>query len=97
MSPTNDIVTSVSFSRKRPFIIGFAAETGSRADRAAKKMKEKKMDMIVFNDVTEPGAGFDVGTNKVEIIDRRGRIHTGLMSKDDVADAIFDRFLEIKA
>ncbi len=97
LSPTKDIVTSVSSSRKRPFIIGFAAETGSRADRAAKKMKEKKMDMIVFNDVTEPGAGFDVDTNKVEIIDRRGRIHTGLMSKDDVADAIFDRFLEIKA
>jgi phosphopantothenoylcysteine decarboxylase/phosphopantothenate--cysteine ligase len=95
--PTPDIITAVSSSRERPFIIGFAAETGKRAGRAAEKMKKKKMDMIVFNDVTEPGAGFDVETNKVEIIDKKGRSGLGMMSKDDVADAIFDRFVEIKA
>lgn len=98
LSPTPDIITAVSSSEEyRPFIIGFAAETGKRAGRAAEKMKKKKMDMIVLNDVTEPGAGFDVETNKVEIIDGKGRRILGIMSKDDVADAIFDRFIEIKA
>jgi phosphopantothenoylcysteine decarboxylase/phosphopantothenate--cysteine ligase len=97
LSPTPDIVTAVSSSADRPFIIGFAAETGNDVGRAAEKMKKKKMDMIVFNDVTEPGAGFDVDTNKVEIIDRKSRTKPGLMSKDDIADAIFDRFLKIKA
>jgi phosphopantothenoylcysteine decarboxylase/phosphopantothenate--cysteine ligase len=96
LSPTPDIITAVSSSADSPFIIGFAAETGKYPARAAEKMKKKKMDMIVFNDVTEAGAGFDVETNKVEIIDRNGRRKLGLMSKDDVANAIFDRFLEIK-
>jgi phosphopantothenoylcysteine decarboxylase/phosphopantothenate--cysteine ligase len=60
-------------------------------------MKTKKMDMIVFNDVTQPGAGFDVDTNRVVIIDRNGTVKLDIMSKDAVADAIFDRLLEIKA
>ncbi len=97
LSPTPDIVSSVSSQAERPFIVGFAAETGKHPGRAAAKMKNKKMDMVVFNDVTEPGAGFDVDTNRVEIIDGKGRTKLGLMSKDEVADAIFDRFLEIRA
>ena len=97
LHPTQDIISAVAAFKKRPFIIGFAAETGKDISRAEEKMKTKKIDMIVFNDVTEPGAGFDVDTNRVEIIDGKGRTKPGLMSKDDVADAIFDRFLEIRA
>jgi phosphopantothenoylcysteine decarboxylase/phosphopantothenate--cysteine ligase len=97
LRPTEDIVSAVSASRKKPFIIGFAAETGNNITRAAEKMKNKKMDMIVFNDVTQPGAGFDVDTNRVVIIDRNGTVKLDIMSKDAVADAIFDRLLEIKA
>jgi phosphopantothenoylcysteine decarboxylase / phosphopantothenate---cysteine ligase len=94
---TEDIISSVSGKKKRPFIIGFAAETGADIARAEAKMKRKKMDMIVFNDVTEPGAGFDVDTNRVVVIDGKGSTRLGTMGKDAVADAIFDRLLEIRA
>lgn len=94
---TDDIVAASAKSDRRPFIIGFAAETGRMVERAEQKMKSKGLDMIIFNDVTEPGAGFDVDTNKVVVIDRQGRTALDLMSKDSVAEAILDRFLEIRA
>jgi phosphopantothenoylcysteine decarboxylase/phosphopantothenate--cysteine ligase len=94
---TDDIISSVAKRKRRPFIIGFAAETGARISHAEEKMKRKHMDMIVFNDVTEPGAGFDVDTNSVVVIDRKGKSHFDIMSKDAVADAILDRFREIKS
>ena len=97
LSPTPDIISEVAMKRKRPFIIGFAAETGRKIEKARKKLMEKKMDMIVFNNVTEPGAGFDVDTNKVVLIDRQKEKDLPLMSKDSVADAILDRFIQMKA
>jgi phosphopantothenoylcysteine decarboxylase/phosphopantothenate--cysteine ligase len=97
LSPAPDIISEAARKRKRPFIIGFAAETGGKTEAAKKKMREKKIDLIVFNDVTEPGAGFDVDTNKVVLIDRRKETDLPLMSKDSVADAILDRFIEMKA
>jgi phosphopantothenoylcysteine decarboxylase/phosphopantothenate--cysteine ligase len=94
---TEDIVSCIAQGKKRPFIIGFAAETGKKIDRAKEKMKRKKMDMIVFNDVTEKGAGFETDTNRVVIIDNNeGLTQTKLISKDDVADAILDHYLKIK-
>jgi phosphopantothenoylcysteine decarboxylase/phosphopantothenate--cysteine ligase len=97
LSPTPDIISEAAMKRKRPFIIGFAAETGDKTDKAKKKLREKKTDLIVFNDVTERGAGFDVDTNKVVLIDRQKKTNLPLMSKDSVADAILDRFVEMKA
>jgi len=94
--PTPDIISAISGKRKRPFIIGFAAETGKKIGRAKKKLREKKMDMIVFNDVTEEGSGFDTDTNRVVIIDRKKETELPLMSKDSVADAILDKLLEVK-
>jgi phosphopantothenoylcysteine decarboxylase/phosphopantothenate--cysteine ligase len=94
--PTDDIISRVASGKKRPFIIGFAAETGKNIDRAKVKMKKKQMDMIVFNDVTERGAGFETDTNNVVIMDKKGSVKTGLRSKDEIADAILDRYLKIK-
>lgn len=94
---TDDIISRVIKSKGKPFIIGFAAETGKNINRAVGKMKKKKMDMIVFNDVTEPGSGFDVDTNRVVIIDKKGRTRLGLMSKDSVAEAVLDRMMKIRA
>ena len=91
---TEDIISHIASRKKRPFIIGFAAETGDHVGRAKAKMKKKKMDMIVFNDVTKKGAGFETETNNVVIIDNKGSVETGLRSKDEIADAILDRFLE---
>lgn len=94
---TRDILSEVSRTKKKLFVVGFSAETGQNIRRAAEKMKKKNMDMVVFNDVTEPGAGFDVDTNSVVMIDRKGETATGLMDKNSVAEAIFDRLIEIKA
>jgi len=93
---TQDIIAHVSAQKKKPFIIGFAAETGGKLERAKQKMQRKKADMIVFNDVTEIGAGFETDTNRVVILDRKGSAKTGLLSKDEIADAILDRYLKIK-
>ena len=97
LKKTQDIVATIGGGGRRPFIVGFAAETGQNPDRAEQKMRSKGMDMIVFNDVTESGSGFDTDTNRVVLIDRAGRHALELMSKDDVADAVFDRLREIKA
>jgi phosphopantothenoylcysteine decarboxylase / phosphopantothenate---cysteine ligase len=94
---TDDITAAAAQMEGRPFIIGFAAETGRHIERARDKMRRKGMDMVIFNDVTEPGAGFDEDTNSVVIIDREQEKVRGLMSKDSVAEAILDRLIEIKA
>jgi len=93
----DDIISQITCRSKRPFVIGFAAETGNNVDRAEKKLQKKNMDMIVFNNVSEPGAGFEVDTNSVVIIDRKGKTVTGLLSKDSVADTVLDRVLENKS
>jgi phosphopantothenoylcysteine decarboxylase / phosphopantothenate---cysteine ligase len=96
LNKTPDILSEVGKKKNRPFIIGFAAEAGRGVERAEKKLKEKNMDMIIFNDVTEVGSGFDVDTNKVIIIDKEKKIKLPLMSKNSVADAILDRLVEIR-
>jgi phosphopantothenoylcysteine decarboxylase/phosphopantothenate--cysteine ligase len=97
LKSTPDIILEIGKSRNRPFIIGFAAETGRRIERAKRKLKEKNMDMIIFNDVTEAGSGFDIDTNRIIIIDKEKEIKLPLLSKDSVADAILDRLVEIRA
>lgn len=93
---TPDILLEVGKRKAKPFIVGFAAETGKKIERAKRKLKEKNMDMIIFNDVTKKGSGFEVDTNKVIIIDRKKEIRLPLMSKDAVADEILNRLVELK-
>ncbi|MDH5767529.1 MAG: bifunctional phosphopantothenoylcysteine decarboxylase/phosphopantothenate--cysteine ligase CoaBC [Nitrospirota bacterium] len=97
LQKTPDIISEISKNKNRLFIIGFAAETGRKIDRARKKLKEKNMDMIIFNDVTEADSGFEVDTNRVVIIDKEKETTLPLMSKDSVADAILERLSEIKS
>lgn len=93
----DDIISRITCRSKRPFVIGFAAETGDNIDRAEKKLQKKNMDMIVFNNVSEPGSGFEVDTNRVVIIDKKGNTVTGLLDKDSIADIILDRLIENKS
>jgi phosphopantothenoylcysteine decarboxylase/phosphopantothenate--cysteine ligase len=93
---TTDILEAVGKLRQRPFTAGFSAETGPRIDRARRKLTSKNIDMIVFNDVSRKGSGFDVDTNEVVIIDRERERKLPVMDKEDVAVAIFDRILELK-
>ena len=75
----------------RPVLVGFAAETGS-LERAADKLRRKGLDLLVANDVSEPGSGFGTDTNRVTILEAGGgRTELPLLAKRAVADAILDR------
>jgi len=75
----------------RPMLVGFAAETGS-LDRAADKLRRKGVDLIVANDVAEPGSGFGTDTNRVSFLAADGsREDLPLLSKREVADRLLDR------
>ena len=74
-----------------PILVGFAAETGG-LDRAPAKLRSKGIDLLVANDVSEPGSGFGTDTNRVTILDRAGAVDAlPLLSKREVADRILDR------
>ena len=73
----------------RPIRIGFAAETGAPAAEAARKCREKGLDLVVGNDVTEPGSGFGTATNRVTFVTPDGNVQRlPLMSKLAVARRI---------
>ena len=75
----------------RPILVGFAAETGS-LERAGEKLRRKGVDLLVANDVAEPGSGFGTETNRVSILAADGsRDDLPLQSKRAVADALLDR------
>ena len=76
-------------------LVAFAAETDDLIANARKKLDKKNADMVVANDVTQPGAGFAGDTNRVTLVTRSDARELPLMSKRDVADAILDRALEL--
>ena len=81
-----DILKSVRGPRVR---VGFAAETGAPAAEAARKCREKGLDLVVGNDVTEPGSGFGTDTNRVTFVTPDGKVQRlPLMSKLAVARRI---------
>jgi phosphopantothenoylcysteine decarboxylase/phosphopantothenate--cysteine ligase len=86
---TPDILTEV----KGNFIrVGFAAETEDLLANAQKKLKEKQLDLIVANNITDKESGFGVNTNKVIMISRNGRVKDlPLLTKREVADKVLDR------
>ena len=92
---TPDILAELghaSAKREPPLVlVGFAAETGSLLARAREKRIRKQVDLMVANDVTAPGSGFDVDTNAVTIIGADQEQTLPLQSKARVADAILDR------
>lgn len=91
LEPTPDILGSVVVREVRPLVVGFAAETGG-VERAIEKAIAKKVDLLVYNDVTEPGSGFGTDTNRVILIDSDGsREELPLLPKTEVAKAILDR------
>ncbi|MBI5194063.1 MAG: bifunctional phosphopantothenoylcysteine decarboxylase/phosphopantothenate--cysteine ligase CoaBC [Nitrospirae bacterium] len=94
LKKTQDILEAISKKRDKQFIIGFAAETGDLINNATQKLKSKSLDMIVANDVSLPGAGFDVDTNIVTIIDKKGGItEYPKTSKRIIAENIWGHYL----
>lgn len=98
LEPAPDILKSTRGDRSHNLrVVGFALETDAHEENARKKLAEKGLDLIVLNDATEPGAGFEVSTNRVTIIhkDSTTAEQLPLLSKDEVADAILDRLARL--
>lgn len=98
---TDDILDSLATHplRKNKILVGFAAETQELEDAAKKKIEKKGLDLIVANDVSTPGIGFEADLNDVLILDRCGQIiRSGIKSKREISQLIFDvleAYLEI--
>jgi phosphopantothenoylcysteine decarboxylase/phosphopantothenate--cysteine ligase len=98
MESIADEMPRIAAKKGARVLVGFAAETDDLEANARAKLKRKGLDLIVANDVTREGAGFEVDTNIVTLIgaDGRSRSHPQ-MSKDAVADLILDRIAAIRA
>lgn len=93
-----DIIAELGkIKRDNQVLIGFAAETTNVIENAKKKLLEKNLDMLVVNDISKPGAGFDLDTNIVRFMHKSGKEEQfDMMSKEKVADLILDRVIHLK-
>jgi phosphopantothenoylcysteine decarboxylase / phosphopantothenate---cysteine ligase len=89
-----EVTPDILRSLKRPpgcVVVGFALETGDGLARARGKLQDKALDFVVLNDALEPGAGFEVTTNRVTVLGKGGRrVDLPLLPKRDVAERILD-------
>ncbi len=91
-----DILAEVGAGKEGRVLVGFAAETQDLLKHAADKLKRKNLDLIVANDVTQAGAGFDVDTNIVKLLHADGHVEAlPQLSKDEVAHQLLDRVVEL--
>ncbi len=92
LEPTPDILTGLAARRPAgQVLVGFAAETHDALERGRRKLARKGVDLLVVNDVSAPGAGFDHDTNAVSILGADGStLDIALTSKDAVANAVLD-------
>jgi phosphopantothenoylcysteine decarboxylase / phosphopantothenate---cysteine ligase len=98
LTRTTDILLELGRSRNgaaRPVLVGFAAETSDAVARGRKKLEAKHVDLVVANDVTAPGAGFEHETNAVTLVSRDGDVAVPLQAKTAVAERILDRVAEL--
>jgi phosphopantothenoylcysteine decarboxylase/phosphopantothenate--cysteine ligase len=97
LEPTTDILAEVAKNKGQKIIVGFAAETDHVAENARKKLLSKNADLIVANDVTAEGAGFDQDTNIVTLFSRDGRdLALPKMNKSEVAQRILDEIVRLR-
>ncbi len=94
LRPTPDILRTVAEKKTRQFVVGFAAETENLVDSAREKLQHKNMDLIIANDISAPGIGFQSDANQVVVIDRAGRADPWpRMTKLEIAERLLDRIL----
>jgi phosphopantothenoylcysteine decarboxylase/phosphopantothenate--cysteine ligase len=98
LEPTRDILAETAKSKGTRMDVGFAAETERVAENARKKLAAKNADLVVANDVTAEGAGFDHDTNIVTLFSRDGRdVPLPRMSKSEVAQRILDEVIRLRS
>jgi phosphopantothenoylcysteine decarboxylase/phosphopantothenate--cysteine ligase len=92
LESTPDILAEVGKRKGRRILVGFAAETEDLVENARQKLQRKHLDLMVANDVSQPGAGFDADTNAVKILDAQGKVEElPVLSKRSVANRVLDR------
>ena len=98
LTPTPDILKEVAGKKGHAFLVGFAAETHDVQAHACEKLRAKGIDLIVVNDVSRTGIGFESDDNEVLLLDRWGGVQElPRMPKLQVAHAILDRILTLRA
>jgi phosphopantothenoylcysteine decarboxylase/phosphopantothenate--cysteine ligase len=96
--PNPDILKELAQKKSGAFLVGFAAETGDLRTHAADKLRAKGVDLLVANDVSQQGIGFEADDNQVTLLDRwGGALELPRMNKIQVAHAILDRVLALRA
>jgi len=97
LEPNPDILATAAAEKGTRLVVGFAAETDHVAENARKKLAAKNADLIVANDVTAEGAGFDLDTNVVTLFARDGRdLPLPKMTKREVAERILDEVVRLR-
>jgi len=92
LKPSVDILKELGKRKKKKILVGFSLETKDEIENSKRKLKEKNLDLIVVNNPNVPGAGFEVDTNQVSIIDKRGKGEKlSLLSKKEVAEKVLDK------
>jgi len=98
LEPNPDILAGVAKEKGARLVVGFAAETDHVAENARKKLSAKNADLVVANDVTAEGAGFDLDTNVVTLLARDGRdLALPKMTKREVAGRILDEVVRLRS
>jgi phosphopantothenoylcysteine decarboxylase/phosphopantothenate--cysteine ligase len=95
LTRNDDILALLGARPKRPLLVGFAAETENVEENAQKKLREKRCDLVVANDVAEAGSGFGTDTNRVMLVGASGVERLPQLGKDDVAERILDRVVAL--
>lgn len=97
LTPNPDILKEVAAQKGAAFVAGFAAEVEDVRKNAIAKLKAKGIDLMVANDVSQAGIGFEADENQVLLLDRwGGAVELPRMGKEKVADAIFDRIQALR-
>lgn len=92
-----DLLAELGQQKDHQLLVGFAAETQNLVENATRKLREKRLDMIVANDVTAEGAGFGSETNRVRFLFADGeQEELPLLGKDEVANRLLDRVRALK-
>ncbi|VDG24514.1 bifunctional phosphopantothenoylcysteine decarboxylase/phosphopantothenate--cysteine ligase CoaBC [Lactiplantibacillus mudanjiangensis] len=95
LAETEDILKTLAPLKTHQFVVGFAAETQHLIENAEKKLAAKKLDMLVANDVSKPGVGFNGDTNQVTLLTPNSTpMTTNLLSKTEIAQTILKAAIE---
>ena len=90
--PTKDILMEVSKIKTQQFVVGFAAETQNLIQSALEKLRNKKLDLIVANDISAPGIGFQSDNNQVTLVDSNEQVENlPRMAKQEIANILLDK------